>query len=158
MMAPILQLIVLSTLAATASAAARVSVFSSGIGGFPCVRVPSLLAVPGGPLLAFAECRSFTGDGCEPKHPPKGHLSSDIRDRVVCMRSSSDAGRTWGALRANVSRGRASYPTAAFSPRSRTVLLQFSAWPGDNTHARANYYNPSPMQVISYFLVFVPTM
>ena len=59
------------------------SVFPSGIGGFPCVRVPSLLAIPGGPLLAFAECRSFTGDGCEPRHrPSENRSSSDIKDRV----------------------------------------------------------------------------
>jgi hypothetical protein len=37
-------------------------VFMSGIGGYPCVRVPSLIAVPGA-ILAFAECRSFVGDG-----------------------------------------------------------------------------------------------
>ena len=68
-----------------------VPVFESGIGGFPCVRVPSLLAVPAGPLLAFAECRSFTGDGCE---PASGPVVVDERERVVCMRTSTSGGKT----------------------------------------------------------------
>lgn len=121
------------------------SVFSSGIGGFPCVRVPSLLAIPAGPLLAFAECRSFTGDGCEPQLAASaGAHSSDVRDRVVCMRSSTDRGASWGPLQANISQGKACYPTAVYEPQTKSVLLQFSSWPD-----RANYYNPTAMQVVS---------
>ena len=125
-----------------------ISVFSSGIGGFPCVRVPSLLAIPGGPLLAFAECRSFTGDGCEPQDGT-ANRSSDVKDRVVCMRSSSDQGKSWGLLHANISHGRACYPTAVYDPQTKNVLLQFSAWPDAQSSHDVNYYNPSPMQAIS---------
>jgi hypothetical protein len=165
----------------TSSLPSKTTVFEAGIGGFPCVRVPSLLAIPGGPLLAFAECRLFTGDGCEPhshtfiistidnnstsaSHVTVDSISSstggatstrsetssnkissssssssssgssssnrnlnrgsfakeesshqsgttsdvtaDLRDRVVCMRSSTDGGATWGPLVSNISRGR----------------------------------------------------
>lgn len=122
---------------------AKTVVFEAGIGGFPCVRVPSLLAIPGGPLLAFAECRLFTGDGCEPVKVSTAHgnharpraegsagvdpsstldsgkssdarvgpgldgTEGDLRDRVVCMRASTDKGVTWGPLQRNISRGRA---------------------------------------------------
>ena len=139
-------------------AADSTAVFSSGIGGFPCVRVPSLLQVPahgGRPatLLAFAECRSMTGDGCEPaKIKP---LSSDMRDRTVkpnacsrlrevvrkrsahaligpqvCMRASTSAGATWGPLAPNISAGRAMYPTAVWEPSTERVIVQFNNWPG----------------------------
>jgi hypothetical protein len=146
----ILRLLLPSILLLQLRPALAPSVFPSGIGGFPCVRVPSLLAIPGGPLLAFAECRSFTGDGCEPRHrPSENRSSSDIKDRVVCMRSSSDAGSTWGPLLSNISRGRASYPTAVFEPKAKAVLLHFSAWPGDEPSSHVNYYHPSPMQVVS---------
>ncbi len=145
-------LLLAALLPLSAAPSSRISVFSSGIGGFPCVRVPSLLAIPGGPLLAFAECRSFTGDGCEPQDGGMANhtLSNDVKDRVVCMRSSSDRGKSWGLLHANVSQGRACYPTAVYEPRTKTVLLQFSAWParGQSSHD-VNYYNPSPMQVTS---------
>jgi hypothetical protein len=116
-------------------------VFESGIGGFPCVRVPSLLAVPAGPLLAFAECRSFTGDGCE---PASGPVVVDERERVVCMRASTSGGKTWGPLVSNLSRGRAMYPTALFDQRTKSVVLHFSAWP-----AGRGYYAPQPHQIVS---------
>ena len=32
----------------------------------PCVRIPSLVTVPGGVVVALAECRQFVGDGCRP--------------------------------------------------------------------------------------------
>lgn len=100
---------------------AATPVFEAGIGGFPCVRVPSLLAVPHGPLLAFAECRHFTGDGCEPQTAAGAGVqgSADLRDRVVCMRASSDGGVTWGALQPNISRGWGMYPTAVYDATVR---------------------------------------
>ena len=59
---------------------------------YPCVRIPSLLQAGGGVLLAFAECRLETGDGCFPAN----YTASGRRD--VCMRRSTDAGRSWGPL------------------------------------------------------------
>ena len=77
------------------------NVFHSGIGGFPCVRVPSLLAVPGVALLAFAECRSFAGDGCLPANASA--YTQDIEARVICMRRSTTRGATWEPLVGNLS-------------------------------------------------------
>ena len=38
---------------------------------FPCTRIPTALAVPGTSVrLAFAECRRWVGDGCEPAGLP----------------------------------------------------------------------------------------
>jgi hypothetical protein len=122
-----------------------VSVFPSGIGGFPCVRVPSLVAIPGGPLLAFAECRSFKGDGCMP-HGFANASGKTVKDRVICMRTSTTGGRTWGQLMPNISRGRGMYPTALFDTSSGSLLLQFSSWPGT---PEPNYHNPTPMQIVS---------
>jgi hypothetical protein len=151
----------LSLLPAAATAPAA-SVFPHGIGGFPCVRVPSLLALPPrrgagvGPesksakssrLLAFAECRSFVGDGCEPKGmwpPPKGGPS--VEDRVVCMRVSDTGGESWDPLIANLSQGHGMYPTALYDPVRDQVVLQFSGWPPS---AKYNYYSPQPYQLVS---------
>ena len=117
------------------------TVFHAGEGGFPCVRVPSLLAVPG-TLLAFAECRRFTGDGCY-LNPQHNH-SGDERHRVPCMKQSADGGKTWGALRV-LSAINGSYPTAAFLPASQTVLLQYSTWPDINQ----SYGEPVVQQMLS---------
>lgn len=43
-----------------------VEVFKPWEGGFPCIRVPSIIRTPHA-LIAFAECRMITGDGCNPK-------------------------------------------------------------------------------------------
>lgn len=105
-----------------------VTVFRAGEGGFPCVRVPSLVYLPGTEtLLAFAECRNFTGDGCY-KDPQHNH-SGDERLRVPCMKQSADGGKSWGGLRA-LSKVHGSYPTVAFLPESKKLLLQYSTFPG----------------------------
>lgn len=41
-------------------------VFIHGEGGYPCIRIPAIIKTGSGKLLAFAECRTYTGDGCEP--------------------------------------------------------------------------------------------
>jgi hypothetical protein len=58
---------------------------------YPCVRIPSIINA-NGILLAFAECRRSTGDGCL----PTGVKSSGNRD--VCTRRSTDSGVTWSNL------------------------------------------------------------
>jgi hypothetical protein len=98
-------------------------------------------------LLAFAECRSFIGDGCEPA--AKGNYSTNVKDRVLCMRTSTDLGVSWGPLVANLSRGLAMYPTAVYDPGSKRVLLQFSSWPTLSNGKSRNYYSPVPHQIIS---------
>ena len=51
-----------------------------------CFRIPQLLALPSGKLLAFAEGRA---DGCR----PDGHVN-----RPIVVRGSSDSGKTWGPI------------------------------------------------------------
>ncbi len=43
-----------------------VTVFHHGMGGFYCIRIPSITKCgPHGTLHAFAECRPWIGDGCQ---------------------------------------------------------------------------------------------
>lgn len=46
-----------------------VPVFTPGEAGYPCIRIPSMVLAPDdSTLIAYAECRNWTGDGCEPHH------------------------------------------------------------------------------------------
>ena len=56
-------------------------VFSNGEGGYPTIRIPSLILTPKGTLLAFAEGRAAAHDS--------GHIE-------LVMKRSADGGRTWG--------------------------------------------------------------
>ena len=115
-------------LGADATAGTRldpVPVFSYNDGGFPCTRIPSLLALPGGKtLLAFVECRMFTGDGCEPTRPLNG-TGAFGQDRYMCMKASADGGRSWGALRKNLTAGRAANPSALYDAATGDVVVQY---------------------------------
>ena len=42
-----------------------VELFKPWEDGFPCIRVPSIIRTPHA-LIAYAECRMITGDGCNP--------------------------------------------------------------------------------------------
>lgn len=134
-----------------AAAATPTAVFWSGLGGHPCIRVPSLLTLPDR-LLAFAECRSFTGDGCEPagnattSQTTSGAPPSSVKDRSICMRTSTDSGHSWGPLAGNISRGKGMYPTAVWEPSKRRVLLHFNSWPAD---VHSSYYSPVTRQIMS---------
>lgn len=80
-------LIAISTLAPMPARAAdqkpSVDVFSNGEGGYPTIRIPSLILTPKGTLLAFAEGRAAAHDS--------GHIE-------LVMKRSADGGRTWGTL------------------------------------------------------------
>lgn len=54
-------------------------VFTHGEGGYPCIRIPSIIQVKSGKLLAFAECRTFTGDGCIPTTGRYPHFRSGMK-------------------------------------------------------------------------------
>eukprot|EP00035_Acanthoeca_spectabilis_P014612 m.281716 g.281716 ORF g.281716 m.281716 type:complete len:480 (-) comp16177_c0_seq2:109-1548(-) len=81
---------------------------------YPCVRIPSIITA-GGTLLAFAECRRSTGDGCL----PTGVKNSGVRD--VCMRRSVDGGRHWGNL--TVIAYDSSQDTAVYDTVTKTVIV-----------------------------------
>lgn len=96
---------------------------------YPCIRIPSLLQVGEGVLLAFAECRLRTQDGCFPDN-----ITMAGR-RDICTRKSTDNGRSWGAL--NVIVQGAAQNTPAYDAARALVILNF------------NLQNNSNAQVVS---------
>ena len=102
-----------------------VDVFTPGEGGCPCIRIPSIVETPNHTLVAFAECRTWTGDGCEPnsatstrirtrttnktkafqdditKQKPNINMISNPENeniRYICSKRSFDNGQTWSNL------------------------------------------------------------
>lgn len=61
-----------------------VPVFTSGTEGYTIFRIPAIIRIPGGDLLAFAEGRV--------------HGGADFGDIDIVMKRSSDGGKTWSAL------------------------------------------------------------
>eukprot|EP01062_Namystynia_karyoxenos_P053888 TRINITY_DN438_c0_g1_i1.p1 TRINITY_DN438_c0_g1~~TRINITY_DN438_c0_g1_i1.p1 ORF type:complete len:499 (+),score=155.31 TRINITY_DN438_c0_g1_i1:99-1499(+) len=61
---------------------------------YPCTRIPTMILVGNGTLIAMAECRRTIGDGCNPEG---GHTVAG-RQRDICMKRSADGGATWSAL------------------------------------------------------------
>ncbi len=74
----------LGQLATPPDPGAPVPVFPLGEGAYACYRIPAILALPGGDLLAFAEGRK---SGC-----------SDFGDVDIVMKRSRDGGTTWSAM------------------------------------------------------------
>ena len=79
-----------------------------------CFRIPQLLVLPSGTLLAFAEGRV---DGCRP----------DVRaNRPIVVRASKDEGKTWGQIRIAgppVANAGTNYPGAFL--RDKSVFLRY---------------------------------
>jgi len=105
----------------------RSIVFDHGESGFPCIRIPAITQVGDGILLAFAECRQRTGDGCIPStHTPR-NLSSSTNE-YVCMKRSTDGGRTWSDLTFPFTQKITSaQPTVVYDEIKKTVILQNQA-------------------------------
>ncbi len=61
-----------------------VTVFASGTDGYQTFRIPAIIRIPGGDLLAFAEGRV--------------HGGADFGDIDIVMKRSKDAGKTWSSL------------------------------------------------------------
>ena len=102
---------------------------------FPCTRIPTALAVPGTSVrLAFAECRRWVGDGCEPAGLPTP-VHVDQGDRFICMKRSVDAGCTWGGLISNITKVRSTNPSVVWDLHAAAVRLFFSA---DDPQQRVN--------------------
>ena len=61
---------------------------------YPCFRVPGLVSAPNGTLLAFAEARRYTGDGCIPKA-----IKATGAGSALAVKRSDDGGReSWLSL------------------------------------------------------------
>lgn len=73
-----------------ASAQAK-PVFSNGTEGYRCFRIPAIVQIPDGRVLAFAEGRR---NSC-----------ADFGEVQIVLRSSKDEGKTWSALRVVASNG-----------------------------------------------------
>ena len=102
---------------------AATTVFVPGEAGadgkrWTCYRIPVLVLVNGSTLLAIVEARSYTGDGCYPKHP----APMDNTTNIVVKRST-DSGATWDTHR-NVVPG-AVNPEAVYDVATQTVLVAY---------------------------------
>ena len=86
------------------------AVFTSGADGYKSFRIPALVRLPDGRVLAFCEGRR------------KG--AADFGDNDIVMRSSSDDGQTWSALRVVVD-----YDTLQASNAAPVVDLTDPAYP-----------------------------
>jgi hypothetical protein len=107
--------------ASCCSSAAPVQVFMEGDVddhnvSYGCFRIPQLLALPSGTLLAFAEGRV---DGCRP----------DVNvNRPIVVRASRDEGMTWGEIRIAgppLANAGTNYPGAYFVQERSSVVLRY---------------------------------
>jgi len=71
-------------------------------------------------MIAFAECREWIGDGCNPSGIKAVGSGVDI-----CMKTSDDNGDTWGQLKVIATDG--NQPTAVFDSVQERVILQFNS-------------------------------
>jgi sialidase-1 len=101
-------------------------VFSDGDGGYPRFRIPALLALEEGTLLAFAEARS-------PEAPDQ---HDDHAKNNIVLRRSLDGGAIWQPLQVVAKMGGDSLndPCAVALPDGR-VMLMFQRFP-QGYHAR----------------------
>lgn len=68
-----------------AGVATPTPLFVNGTHGYACYRIPALVTLPDGTLLAFAEGRH--------------HTCGDFGNVQIVLRASHDDGKTWGAMR-----------------------------------------------------------
>ncbi len=101
-------------------------VFVPGELGYVCIRIPSIaLAGDNKTLLAFAECRTSAGDGCEPLHPNATAHSKNPRD--ICQKSSTDSGQTWSSLKVIANNGAQGSPV--WDAERKRMVLQYAELP-----------------------------
>ena len=97
-----------------------------------CLRIPSVVATAT-TLYAFAECREWRGDGCDPMSGgiSGGNHSADVGTTGnkaqsarthIAMKSSSDGGEHWSAIHI-LTEG--CQPTAVYDAPRDTLLFMF---------------------------------
>eukprot|EP01048_Picozoa_sp_COSAG05_P000825 COSAG05_NODE_25_length_31349_cov_4.978560_20_plen_830_part_00 len=110
-------------------------------GKLPCIRGPGLVALPNA-VLAFAECRSSTGDHCYPAN------TSAIGPTYICYRRSDTSGTSWGPLQALLPAANSSSFNyrAVYSRTSKRVIVHYSTPP---EHVRPPPFGNRNFQVTS---------
>eukprot|EP00730_Choanoeca_flexa_P017280 TRINITY_DN8301_c0_g1_i4.p1 TRINITY_DN8301_c0_g1~~TRINITY_DN8301_c0_g1_i4.p1 ORF type:complete len:443 (+),score=45.00 TRINITY_DN8301_c0_g1_i4:37-1365(+) len=108
-----------------------VDVFTPGELGYPCIRIPSIVLAGNSTLIAMAECRNWTGDGCNPRGFEGDKYSVERNsNRDLCIKTSQDGGKTWSSL--NVVARNAMQPNLVWNGGQQQVLLNFNqVTPGD---------------------------
>jgi len=100
-------------------------VFSAGTDGtnpYPCIRIPSALAIPQTNIvLAFAECRKWGGDQCFVDNVPNATRAQEF-NRSICMKRSTDGGQSFGALQSNITNRYSANPSAVVLPNNKIML------------------------------------
>ncbi|RYX84114.1 hypothetical protein EON83_11420 [bacterium] len=94
------------------------TVFSGGEEGFPTVRIPSIVCIKSGALVAFAEGRRNMGDQAENK---------------IIARRSTDGGKTWLPLQIVADDGLRplNNPCAVVDQKTGRLLVMFQSYPKD---------------------------
>ena len=90
---------------------------------FSCFRCPALVSMggSGAGLLAFAEARTWTGDGCVPADA----TPTPYRNFSIVMKASTHHGESWGPNTIVAVGGL--NPAAVFDTRTQTTVLHFAS-------------------------------
>lgn len=129
-------MVLTDTVRADGSEDAAVTVFEEGVDGYPRIRIPSILSLADGTLLAFAE----------------GRLAGDHSENDLILKRSFDGGRTWGESRTIATRGSDSLNDplpveVREGPRKGRVYLHFMSFPsGCHTPCVESGYGPRSSQ------------
>jgi sialidase-1 len=91
-------------------------VFVAGKDQFPSIRIPSVVVIQKGTVLAFAEGRA---------------VATDQADNKIILKRSTDGGHTWGALQIIAADGRncLNNPCAVVDQKNGRILLMFQSYP-----------------------------
>eukprot|EP01084_Bolivina_argentea_P282228 483050_1 len=108
-----------------------ITVFKPGEGNYPCIRIPSITSTPSGTLVAFAECRGWIGDGCQPTQYIN-NITVDTNLRWVCQKISKDQGKTWSDLSFPVGLNFTSMePTIVYDNIKNKLILHVNVFLGE---------------------------
>lgn len=124
--APLARVLLLMALLGTvASDVSSVDVFVHGEHPLcRCLRIPSLVAT-NTTLVAFSECRTWGGDGCDPlEQAPLGLAADGINTRIV-MKTSTTGGALWSPIVFLVNA--TSQPTSVWDAERGTLFLMFQS-------------------------------
>lgn len=102
------------------------TIFENGKDGYNVYRIPSLVALPGGHVVAFAETRTTE--------------LSDCAENDIVAKISTDGGRSWGELICVAESDASSLnnPTAVYIAEMNRILMLFQEYPPKQNEGSAN--------------------